>query len=511
MPRATAQHRQRLTNEAPPSKFDLAHLFPDHPAIRPRGPLPKQRLVFHWLRSGAARGGGVVYQGSYGCAKTLTGASADISMHQLMPGLRSVVGRETYPSLMTSTYDEYAKMLEKVPSHFITRHSRPSYNSAGFLEWHNGGVTMFISLSNSDIWASANLGMGWVDEGHLQNPKIIEKLTERMRQDPEAHHRDAMLQLGIDGYPGAVLITSNPAGHSWFFKWASPKSKVRRPNWHYIEASMYENPALPQHYKDRLLAKFPPGTLAHKRWVLGKATQLEGAAFGDIFDPDPAAMVHVVPDHELPGDYIYGRGIDWGVDHPTVCIWGAMDPGGSMWIYRMYMERQLAASAHARNIRELEAHDPPMRWRACAPDAFKKVVPVVGQPRVFTSVAEDFRKGGVDVMPANWDRAAGFNRVTEMLTVDWNRIHPCTLREPAPRLFFLNVPSLEPLFECLESIQRADESSEIGKDDVKKSKGDDPYDALRYLLMATKTGATVRKPKTWRSRVTRRGNYRGYS
>ncbi|MCP3998048.1 MAG: hypothetical protein GY722_23755, partial [bacterium] len=204
MPRAHTRGtaKARTISDVDPTVFDLKQLFPKKEGFE-QGPLPEQRQVYEWITSGAARDGGIVYQGGKGSAKTLCGAGAIIMSHLIWPKLRSVVGRETYASLCTSTWIDFRDMLERVPKYHIAAVSAPSKNSMGYVEWKNGGTTLFVSLSDNKTWESANIGLAWPDEGHLQNPEMVSKLQERIRQTNDKADP-------AQDFPRVMLITTNP-------------------------------------------------------------------------------------------------------------------------------------------------------------------------------------------------------------------------------------------------------------------------------------------------------------
>lgn len=499
MPHATKEGRKRLSEtrrRGGDEEFDLNNLFPAHPRLPDRGPFRKQAEVYRKIQDGSCKGGGIVYQGGLGAAKTMCGAAAVIMVQHAFPGTVSAVGRETYSALVTSTYDEFAKMLSRMPRALVKTHSRPGKNAIGWVEWAIGGKTFFLSLSDVTNWASANFGFEWIDEGHLQDPVIIEKFGKRLRQE--------------EG-PRVQLITTNPYGHFYCYQWAHPKSKTRRESWHWIESSSLENPALPKDYIDRLLEAYPPGTLAYRRWVLGQAAALEGSVFGDIFDPSPESAVHVVPDFEIPRTWDRGRGLDWGVDNPCAVTWGAIDQyeTESWWIYRSYQQSGLAAEEQGRRILEMEKNEG-IRWTPSDPEIFRRIHPVPGLPQVHSSTADEFIRVGCKVTPANNSRRYGLDLLFKLMALDQGLHHPIRARPPAPRLFILNNESNEELIDCLEGLQWVGESANRGSPDDVKKKDDHLYDALRYLV-AERPQMIARDPIRYRGPAHhRRKGYVGY-
>jgi hypothetical protein len=359
-------------------------------------------------------------------------------------------------------------------------------------------MTMFLSLSNNETWESANLGLAWVDEGHQQVPLIVDKMTERLRQ--------------VEG-PRCMLITKNPMGKDFCWRWAHPDSRDRRWKWHYIQSSTLDNPNLPPDYIESLERKFKPGTLLHDRWVLGKAVALEGSVFQEVFDPSRERMVHVVPDHPIPVDWPRGRGLDSGIDNPTVVVWGALDGEGNIWIYRTYTKSGKNASYHAEQINRMEAGEY-IVWTPADPEIFREIHPEEASQSRFYSTASKYKEAGCKITRADNRRDPGLDLIFELLTVDERKIHPCTLKYGSPRLFILDNDSNDALIECMETLKWIPESSTGSRgspDDVAKV-NDHWYDALRYLVMAMvgKTGTTKEPVRTQPGPARGAHGYRGY-
>lgn len=75
----------------------------------------------------------------------------------------------------------------------------------------------------------------------------------------------------------------------------------------------------------------------------------EGLIYGDYYDP---AIHHIAP-FDIPPDWSRFRCIDFGLVHPFVCGWWAVDGDGRMFCYRqLYMTGRTVAT-HAKQIKEL--------------------------------------------------------------------------------------------------------------------------------------------------------------
>lgn len=476
--------------------FRLSHLFPEFKGNR--GPLPQQDRVFQWTRSGEVTGGGIVYQSGKGGGKTLTGSAWIIWLHHTpkYQGLTTLIGRETYPALGTSTSDEFFKMIARLPDGMIKSASKPGKNNMGWVEWAVGGKTLLCSLSNSDTWESANLGAAWVDEGHRQNERIIRDLMSRLRQ-PEG--------------PRTILFTTNPAGKAWYWHLANESSKTRDPNWRWIETASDENPTLPPDYIARLIRLYGYNTPAYRRWVKGESSALEGAVFTE-FDPQPTNQIHVVPAFELPKFLPRGRGLDHGLANPTAVVWGAYFPqDDAFFIYDAHYQAGWTIPQHAEIIREKDGGHL-MKWVPADPSMWAKIHTDrrTGNPY---SNADEYGQNGVSMYPANNDRRVGLNRMHELIAVDPDRAHYATGNMGAPRLYIFDKPALEPVIQELSNLEwdRPEGSANRDQPDDVRKKNDHAYDALRYLVTDVVRAAVqevARKEAT--VRVTSRGSYVGY-
>ncbi len=463
-----------------PEDFYLSKLFPEHNGIH--APLAKQAAILDAIGSGQLRGGGGVYQGGKGSGKTLIGGAATIWVHHQWPGTTSLIGRESYPALLTSTADEFLSMVRRMPDRCIKNLTKPSKNSMGVVEWAPpiNGKTLLCSLSNSDVWESANLGFAWVDEAHRQNERICGDLETRLRQ-----------QEG----PRCILYTTNPGGRGWLFNKANPVGSAARLArggafpWLWVEASTLENPTLPPDYHERMVRRYGMDTPAYKRWVKGMSTALEGSVFTE-FDDKPEHLVHVVPVIELPRDWARGRGLDFGLVNPTAAVWGAFDPEGSLWIDRVHYEpstpekRQFwTIERHAEAILDYDEVFEPTIFPA-DPSIFAKIHQSEATGAHY-STADKFWENGVQLYPGNNDRQAGLQALLDLVAIDLDRTHPVSLKAGSPRFFVLDRQENEPLIREFMALQwaRQEGTAEAGRPDDCQKKDDHAYDATRYLVM----------------------------
>jgi PBSX family phage terminase large subunit len=79
--------------------------------------------------------------------------------------------------------------------------------------------------------------------------------------------------------------------------------------------------------------------LRYGRWV-----SAEGAVYA--FD----ARLHLVDPFPIPPAWPRYRAIDFGYTNPFVCLWGATDPDGRLYVYRQWYRSGMLVEDHARRI-----------------------------------------------------------------------------------------------------------------------------------------------------------------
>lgn len=103
---------------------------------------------------------------------------------------------------------------------------------------------------------------------------------------------------------------------------------------------------------------------------------------------------HLVKPFPIPSSWPKWRGLDHGHRHPTVCLWMALAPNDTAYIYREYYQTEKAVPVHARNILLRSSGE-------------RYVCPVVADPAIYkrdqanlSSIADEYLKCGLRCRPA---------------------------------------------------------------------------------------------------------------
>ena len=162
--------------------------------------------------------------------------------------------------------------------------------------------------------------------------------------------------------------------------------------------------------------------------------------------------IHVCAPFEIPANWKRFRGIDWGMDHPTVCLWGALDPAGCVVIYDFYSERGKTVEFNASAILGKTGND--------AIEATILDVACWHRESDGRSIADKFNQCGLKVISGKKEDKAysGANTVKSYLR---------PIQGPPKLKFF---PQCEELMRELETVEWNDKVNE------------DASDSLRYLM-----------------------------
>ena len=268
------------------------------------------------------------------------------------------------------------------------------------------------------------------------------------------------LSVNVHGLPARkLLLDCNPKSQRhWLHKWAiqhrnpdtgEPIADISR--WADLHWIPEDNPHLPEDYIETLKAL----TGAKRRRMLeGVWCDNEGAVY-DEFDED----VHTVDPFDIPPQWTHVRGIDFGYTNPFVCLWGAIDPDGRLYIYRERYLAKVLTRDHAIAIKAVDSSC--FKWTVADHDAEERA---------------ELEATGIHTKPAKKDVRIGIDAVKERLKV---------LPDGKPRLIiFKNCP--ETISEFYDYVWEPPKDGKNAKEEPVKDR-DHATDVVRYVTMELKT------------------------
>lgn len=196
---------------------------------------------------------------------------------------------------------------------------------------------------------------------------------------------------------GGFVIGSFIPDVSWAYdRFVEPKpgSKIAC-----IRGSMADNAMnLSEGAVERMRAQMSEDEAAMR--IDGNFKFLSGLVYREfIKEYSPAG--HLVKPFKVPKSWPRFRAIDWGNTHPTVCLWGAIDPDEVLYIYREYVANMLSVQKHTENILRLSAGERYNRNTIIDPACYAR-----NQSNA-ASIADEFRKFGLMCRPGIRTSAVG--------------------------------------------------------------------------------------------------------
>ncbi len=225
--------------------------------------------------------------------------------------------------------------------------------------------------------------------------------------------------------------------------------RLRIQSWHF---SLGDNPYLPAEYVENLKANTPQG-MWYERAINGAWVAAEGLVYA-LFDRE----VHVVEPFAPPADWKRVRAIDFGYTNPFVCLWGAVDYDGRLYIYDEHYKAGALIEEHAQEIHKRGA----VSWTVADHDAQERA---------------ELNAKGVPTTAAIKEVSLGLQRVAERLVVQ---------PDGYPRLF-VSGNCVNLLREFGQYVWEPPKDGKAVKEEPRKE-NDHTMDGLKYMVATLDKG-----------------------
>lgn len=389
----------------------------------------------------------VLYGGAWGGGKTRWLVETVIDLLLDNPGIEGVLARHDSTDLMapTQAYDVFHRVIN--PRLLLEEYRSPPR----WVRLREGSRLTLTGLK--DYLPSAEYGFIAVDQAEEVPQDTLKLLDSRLRQVLPDGRRPQY----------KVLLTCNPHPNmEWFLAEAA-----RNDDFEFIPALPSDNPHLPSDYVERQKAILSEDRF--RKFILGSWDVFEGQAI-----PEFDRNLHVV---EPFSDWrTYGwpvhRGIDHGLNHPTVCEWIAVSPEGDLFVTQEY---ERADESVANNAKAIAAMSIDMRLGTTWIDPRTQQRQAAADATDWTPLKE-YQDQGVWAQAALGTRENRLAAIRQVLKPNPMRRHYLTHRPPAPQLYiFANCERLIwelPRLKMRTALQ--------GYEDVEKI-DDDAYDAVGFV------------------------------
>lgn len=326
--------------------------------------------------------------------------------------------------------------------------------------------------------------------------------------------------------PAIIRTASNPGnvGHAWVReRFILPKrlgfSIIRDTETGskriYIPAYLHDNPSLVKsdpEYINRL--KLLPEA-ERKAKLEGDWDAFAGQVFTEFrytkIHNEPDNAIHCISSFEIPSWWPKVLSVDWGHQHKTVALWSAISPEGKVYIYREFAEAKRKIADWGAQIKAMSQFDDNIVEYVLDPSAWQdRGLPLTIADQLMAVTGFDFGRADNDRLGGKWlvheylrfkPRPARYvvkehysveraEQICRIQGTDAMLAYMASFKPDPPET---NLPKLQ-IFKdkCPDLITTipllvyddGEGKNMIRSEDVKKMKGDDAYDCLRYNLKA---------------------------
>lgn len=437
--------------------------------IIPYEPQPRQIIYHH-----AEGVDELLYGGAAGGGKSMATIMDALMYACQYPGSRQVIFRRTYPDLQRSIVAETLKYYPK---------ELAKYNSQTH-EWRfvNGSIIELAYWDNDSNYTNY--------QGAAYDVIRWEELT----QFEEKWYTYMLSRCrGITPYPRMVKSTTNPGGvgHSWVKKrfvdvgppervHHVPKTddngnqlyhpKTKLPLFNrvmFVPATIYDNAALMENDPDYLVRLMSLPDAERKQLLEGDWDTFAGQYFNEF-----TRSIHVVEPFEIPDNWRKFRALDEGYNDPFVCLWIALDPYGTAYLYREFVQKHLLTSEQVEAVIQRSPLTEKYEYSVADTSFWNKAKTERVTP------AEIFASRNVPLIQAKKERVNGWKRLREWIHV-YDKLDHVTGS-------FYKTANLKIFNTCVKAIEAIPSMvyDDTNVEDVAEHPLDHVPDALRYWVMS---------------------------
>lgn len=332
-----------------------------------------------------------------------------------------------------------------------------------FLKFHNGSEIIVGGLDDAER-VEKILGNEYITVFLNEATQITYETMQMVMTRLAQRCYDASGRMAVP----KLLIDCNPRGpRHWLYyvgvRHVDPETEKPLRNveaWARMNWSAFDNREnLPADYLKMLedLPEVKRDQMLHGIW-----RENEGAVYTE-FDED----VNVVEPFAIPADWQRFRAIDFGFTNPFVCLWGAADHDGRLYIYRELYRDQTLTSVNAASIREMSG-DEKYQWTVADHDAEERA---------------ELNSLGIHTVAAIKEVSTGIEAVKKRLN---------KAADGRPRLYFFS--DLRHMLAEISSYEWMPVKEGHNAKEEPRKENDHAMDAMRYMVRGLDdSGNLIRK------------------
>ena len=268
-----------------------------------------------------------------------------------------IIARKEYSTLVNSTMESLNKHILKHP--FYDERHNPWKLDGGMHRprefiFPNGSRIWLMGLRDPEQLKGMEPDIFWHNEASREYSRKAWTLLGGSQVEGRG-----VWQRGDESFKQVIADTNPDAPQHWLYQYFHDEEQGDKAKQLWLDFQLVDNPAYTDDgvnlnksglkALDDLLATHPPG-LDRDRYVYGKWVAAEGAVLHNFdFRRD---VITDLPD--IRGEHwVHYRGIDFGDDNPTVCLWSSLNKDSGLLIsHREWRMTQVDIDDHAEAIHE---------------------------------------------------------------------------------------------------------------------------------------------------------------
>lgn len=263
-------------------------------------------------------------------------------------------------------------------------------------------------------------------------------------------------------------------------RFVNPKTRHKYPDHYFVQSLLQDNPFLPKSYADDLRKTMHPRVA--QAMLDGDWNVFEGQFFTNLEE-----KIHYIRPFPIPLHWSRFRAIDHGFRHPTVCLWGAVDEEGTLYIYREHSVTNRTAEWHKQEIARRSKGEK-FKFTVVDPSLKRVDGSAEGNKTPF-EVYNDSKDGigSFKCVVANRERVEGWHALLsafnyELSSDDDSKEGDRPAFKKAPKIFiFQNCPNLWASLRGLTHDEKRVDDAVKTKGTYGPGQGDDEAETLRYM------------------------------
>jgi len=273
-----------------------------------------------------------MYAGGFGSAKTSTCATEFIEAALRTPNGLGLIGAQTLPQLENTAKLELKNMLTTE----LIKHERLQKNEIILI---NGYRIIFRPLDDPDKFKSLNLTHFWIEEASDVALTIFIQLKTRLRNNVTKDHFGILSTNPSMGWIKSEFLLQSQSIKGGTVDYSNQMNAELNPFYSTHISETAKNKYLPKDFIEM-------NSKGKEQWWINRFLN---ASFenkeGNVY---PQWEDSLVQPFEIPKHWEKIQGSDFGINDPTVALWGAIDPKtGTTYICDEHYESGKAVPHHA--------------------------------------------------------------------------------------------------------------------------------------------------------------------